>query len=73
MQWPKAMRKIILMTRTGNDMKADDMSTGTTIDGKGTEDEGDSSGIVTYDRVNPPSALYVIKKGTDTQTVHTRT
>ena len=61
------------MTRTGKDTKADDMSAGMTIDAKGTEDEGDSSGIVTYDRVDPPSALYVIKKGTNTQTVHTRT
>ena len=50
MQWRRAMSKIILMTRTGNDTKADDMSAGTTIDDKGLE-EVDSSGIVTYDRV----------------------
>ena len=60
------------MTRTGNDTKADDMSTGTTIDDNGLEEEVDSSGIATYDCVNLPSALYVIKKGTDTLTVHTR-
>ena len=42
MQWPGAMSKIILMTRTGNDMKADDMSTGTKIDDKGLEEEVDS-------------------------------
>ena len=73
MQWRKEMSKIIPMTRTGNDTKADDMSTGTTIDDKGLEEEVDSSGITTYDRVDPPSVLYVIKKGTDTPTVHTRT
>ena len=67
------MSKIIPMTRTGKDTKADDMSAGTTIDAKGTEEEGDLSGIATYDRVDPPSALYVIKKGTDTPTVDTRT
>ena len=61
------------MTRTGKGMTADDMSAGTTIDDKGLEEEVDSSGIVTYDRVDLPSALYVIKKGTDTSTVHTRT
>ena len=61
------------MTRTGKDTKADDMSAGTTIDDKGLEEEADSSGIATYDRVGLPSALYVIKKGTDTPTVHTRT
>ena len=61
------------MTRTGNDMKADGMSTGTTIDDKGLEEEVYSLGIVTYDRVDLTSALYVIKKGTDTPTVYTRT
>ena len=73
MQWPKGMSKIILMTIMGNDMKADDMSTGTTIDTKGTEEEGDSSRITAYDHDDPPNALYVIKKGTDMQTFHTRT
>ena len=73
MQWRKTMSKIILMTRTGNDTKANDMSAGTTIDDKGLEEEVDSSGIVTYDHVDLPSALYVIKKGTNTPTVHTRT
>ena len=73
MQWCKAMSKLILMTRTGNDTKDDDMSTGTTIDDKGLEEEVDSSGIVTYDRVDLPSASSAIKKGTDAQTVRTRT
>ena len=73
MQWRKSMSKIIPMTRTGNDMKVDDMSTGMTIDDKGLEEEVDSSRIATYDRVDLPSALYVIKKGTNTSTVHTRT
>ena len=57
----------------GKDTKADDMSVGTTIDAKGTEEEGNSSGIATYDRVDLPNALYVIKKGTYTPTVHIRT
>ena len=73
MQWRRAMSKIILMTRTGNDTKADDMSAGMTVDDKGLEEEFDSSGTATYDRVDLPSALYVIKKGTNTPTVHTRT
>ena len=73
MQWRRAMSKIILMTRTGNDTKADDMSAGTTIDDKGLEEEVDSSGIATYDHVDLPSASSAIKKDTDVQTVHTRT
>ena len=73
MQWRREMSKIILMTRTGNDTKADDMSTGTTIDDKDLEEEFDSSEIMTYDRVDLPSASSAIKKGTDVQTVRTRT
>ena len=72
MQWPRAMRKIILLTRMGNGTKADDMSAGTTIDDKGLEEEVDSSGITTYDRVNLLSASSAIKKDTDVQTVLTR-
>ena len=72
MQWRRAMSKIILTTRTGNDTKANDMSAGTTIDDKGLEEEVDSSGIVTNDCVDLPSALYVINKGTDMPTFHTR-
>ena len=73
MQWRRAMRKIILMTKMGNDTKPDDMSAGTTIDDKGLEEEVDSSRIVTYDRVDLPSASSAIKKGTDAQIVRTRT
>ena len=73
MQWHRAMRKIIPMTRMGNDTKVDDMSTGTTIDDKGLEEEVDSSGIVTYNHVDLPSASSTIKKGTNAQTVRTRT
>jgi len=73
MQWRRAMSKIILMTRTGNDTKADDMSAGTTIDDKGLEEEVDSSGIATSDHVDLASASSAIKKDTDVQNVLTRT
>ena len=52
--------------------KADNMNAGTTIDNKGSEKEVDSSGITTYELVDPPSASSAIKKGTDAQTVRTR-
>ena len=67
------MSKIILMIRMGNDTKANDMSADTTIDDKGLEDEVDSLGIMTYDHVDLPSASSAIKKGTDAQTIRTRT
>jgi len=73
MQWRRAMSKILPMTRTGNDTKADDMSAGTTIDDKGLEEEVDSSGIATSDHVDLASASSAIKKDTDVQTVLTRT
>ena len=73
MQWHRPMSKIIPMIRMGNDTKADDMNAGTTIDDKGLEEEVYSSGIATYELVNPPSASSAIKKGTDAQTIHTRT
>ena len=73
MQWRKAMRKIILMTETGNDTKADDMNTGTTIDDKGLKEMVDSSGIATYDRIDLLSVSSAIKKDTYVQTVLTRT
>ena len=73
MQWHRAMRKIIPMIRTANDTKADHMSTGTTIDDKGLEEEVDSSRIATYDHVDLPSASSAIKKDTNVQTVCTRT
>ena len=55
------------------DTMVDDMSAGTTIDDKDTQAEVDSSGIATYNHVDPPSASYVIKKVIDMLTVHTRT
>ena len=61
------------MIRTGNGTKADDMSAGTTIDDKGLEEEVDSSGIMTYKLIDPPSASSAIKKGTDAQTARTST
>ena len=73
MQWCRAMRKIILTTRTGNDTKVNDMSIGMTIDDKGLEEEVDSSGIATSDHVDLASASSAIKKDTDVQTVLTRT
>ena len=73
MQWCRTMSKIILMTRTGNDTKADNMSAGTTINDKGLEGEADSSGIMTYDHVDLATASSAIKKNTDVQTVLTRT
>ena len=73
MQWHREMRKIIPTIRTGNDTKADDMSDGMKINDKVLEEEVDSSVIETYDRADLTSALYVIKKGTDTPNVHIRT
>ena len=67
------MTKTIQTTRTGKEPKADDMNAGMIIDDKGLEEEVDSSGITTYDRVDLPSASSAIKKGTDAQTVRTRT
>ena len=67
------MSKVIQMTRTGKQTTVDDMSAGTTIDDKGLEEEVDLLVIATYDRVDLPSASSAIKKGTNAQTVHTRT
>ena len=72
MQWHKAMSKIIVMIKTGNDTKADDMSAGTTIDDKGLEEEVDLSGITTYDCVDLTYPSSAIKKDTDVQTILTR-
>ena len=73
MQWHRAMRKIIPMTRMRNDTKANNMNAGTTIDVRVMEEEVDSLGIATYERIDPPSASHATKKATSTQTVHTRT
>ena len=61
------------MIRTEKDTTVDDMSAGMTIDAKAMEEEVDSPGIVTHDRVDPPSASHVTKKVTDMQTSHART
>ena len=73
MQEHNTTSKTIQTTRTDKGTTADDMSTGTKIDDKGLEEEVDSLGIATYELIDPPSVSYVINKGTDTQTVHTRT
>ena len=52
------------------DTMVDDMSTGMTIDAQDTEEEVDSLGIATTDRVDPSSALHVIKRDIGMQTVH---
>ena len=73
MQWCNITSKTIHQTiRMDKDMTTDDMSAGTTIDTKVMEEEVDSLGIATYDRIVLSSASYVTKKVTDMQTVHTR-
>ena len=52
------------MIRMDKDMTADDKSAGMIIDAKVTEEEVDSLGIVTHDRVNLPNASHVTKKVT---------
>ena len=74
MQWCNIMSKTIQqIIRMDKDTTADNMSSGTTIDAKDMEEEVDSLGIVTHDRVDLPSASHVTKKVTSMQTVHTRT
>ena len=74
MQWCNITSKTIhQMIITEKDTTADNMSAGTIIDAKVTEEEADSLGIATYDRVDPPSASYVTNKVTGMHTVHTRT
>ena len=54
-------------------MTADAMNTDMTIDDQGLEEQVDSLGIMKYEVVDPHNALFVTKKGTDAQTVRTRT
>ena len=54
-------------------MTADDMNADMTIDDQGFEEQVDSLGIAKYEVVDPHNALFVTKKGTDAQTVRTRT
>ena len=61
------------MIKMIRDMKVDDTSTGMTINVQAMEGEVDSLGIVTTDRVDPSSALHVIKRDISMQTVHIKT
>ena len=54
-------------------MMADDTNADMTIDDQGLEEQVDLLGIVKYEVVDPHNALFVTKKGTDAQTVRTRT
>ena len=47
-----------------------DTSAGTTIDMQAMEEEVDSLGIMTTNRVDPSNALHVIKRDIGMQTVH---
>ena len=67
------MRKTIQTIRTGNKLTADGMNVGMIIDDKGLEEEVDSFGIETYELVDLASASFAIKRGTDAQTVRTKT
>ena len=66
------MSKAIQTIRMGNKTMADDMTVGMTIDDNGLE-EVDSLGIKTYALVDLASASFATKRGTDAQTVRTRT
>ena len=54
-------------------MTADAMNADMTIDDQGLAEQVDSLGITKYEVVDPHNALFVTKKGTDAQTVRTRT
>ena len=64
---------MIKTNRIIKDMKAVDMSTGSTTVVEDMEVEVDSLGIVTIDHVSPSNVLHAIKKVIDMQTAHTRT
>ena len=57
----------------GNEMMADATTVGMTIDDQGLEEQVDSLGIEKYKVIDPHNSLFVTKKGTDVQTVRTRT
>ena len=57
----------------GNEMMADATTVEMTIDDQGLEEQVDSLEIEKYEVVDLLNALFVTKKGTDAQTVHTRT
>ena len=73
MQWHREMSKIIPTIRTGKDMAADDMNVSTKINDRDMKAEVDSSGITIYKLIDQHNASSAIKKGTDVQTVYTRT
>ena len=63
---------MIKMNRIIKDMKAVDMSIGSTTVMEDMEVEVDSLGIVTIDHVGPSNVLHATKKVIDMQTAHTR-
>ena len=74
MQWHNITSKTIhQMIRMDTDTTINYMSAGMTIDAKVTEEEVDSLGITTSERVDPPSASHATRKVTGTQIVRTRT
>ena len=64
---------MIKMSQIIKDMKADDMSAGSTTVVEDMEVEVDSLEITTIDHVGPSSALHATNMAIDMQTVHTRT
>ena len=54
-------------------MTIDDTSAGMKIDANPMEQEDDSLGIMTTDRVDPSSALHVIRRAIGMKTVHIKT
>ena len=70
LQLHKMSKTIYQMIRTVRDMTVDDTSVGTTIDMEALEEEVDSLGIAATDRINPSSALHVIRRDIGMQTVH---
>ena len=64
---------MLKMNRIIKDMKAIDMSTGSTTVMEDMEVEVNSLGIATIDHVTPSGVLHAIKKVVDMQTTHTRT
>ena len=57
----------------GNEMRADATTVEMTIDDQGLEEQVDSLDVEKYEVVDLLNTLFVTKKGTDAQTVHTRT
>ena len=66
-------KKIYQMIRMVRGMKVGDMSAGMKINVEAMEEEVDSLGIATTDRIDPSNASLVIKRVIGMLTVHTRT